>query len=110
MDVNGYIRIVDRIKDLILVSGFNVYPNEVEAAAALHPGILEAACVGVPDEKSGEAIKLFVVKRLPELTEEDVRDHCKLYLTSYKVPKHIHFLETLPKSPVGKILRKELRH
>ncbi len=109
MDALGYIRIVDRIKDMVLVSGFNVYPNEVEAAAAMHPGVLESACVGVPDEKSGEAVKLFIVKRVPELTEEQVRAHCKLYLTGYKVPKHIEFLATLPKSSVGKILRKQLR-
>ncbi|MES2265067.1 MAG: AMP-binding protein [Pseudomonadota bacterium] len=109
MDADGYIRIVDRIKDMILVSGFNVYPNEVESAAALHPGILEVACVGVPDAKSGEAVKLFVVKRGGQLTEEEVREHCKSYLTAYKVPKHVQFLDALPKTPVGKILRKELR-
>jgi len=109
MDANGYIRIVDRIKDMILVSGFNVYPTEIEAAAALHPGVLEVACVGVPDDRSGEAVKVFIVKRDPGLTEEDVRNHCRQNLTGYKVPRHIEFRDVLPKSPVGKILRKELR-
>ncbi|NRR31946.1 AMP-binding protein [Oxalobacteraceae bacterium] len=109
MDGKGIIRIVDRIKDMILVSGFNVYPNEVEAAAALHPGILEAACIGVQDAKSGEAVKLYVVRRDGQLLEEEVRQHCKAYLTAYKVPKYVEFLDALPKSPVGKILRKQLR-
>ena len=109
MDEKGYFRIVDRKKDMILVSGFNVYPNEIESIVALHPGVLECACIGVPDEKSGEAVKVFVVKKDPALSIESLREHCKQSLTGYKVPKHFEFLNALPKSPVGKILRKELR-
>lgn len=109
MDDKGYLRIVDRKKDMILVSGFNVYPNEIEAAVALHPGVIECACIGVPDEKSGEAVKLFVVRRDTTLTAEELNRHCKQYLTGYKVPKHYEFRDALPKSPIGKILRKELR-
>ena len=109
MDENGYFRIVDRKKDMILVSGFNVFPNEIEAVLALHPDVLEAAVVGVPDEKSGEAVKAFVVKKNPTLTEAALREHCKQHLTGYKVPRHVEFLDELPKSNVGKILRKELR-
>jgi long-chain acyl-CoA synthetase len=106
----GYLKIVDRKKDLIIVSGFNVYPNEVEAVAAACPGVAECACVGSPDEKTGEAVKLFVV-RAPgaALTEADVIAHCRRELTAYKVPKQVRFLEALPKSAVGKILRKDLR-
>ncbi len=109
MDENGYFKIVDRKKDMILVSGFNVYPNEIEDAACLHEDIIEAAAIGVPDEKSGEVVKLFVVSKNPDLTEKDVRAHCKLHLTGYKVPRHVEFREELPKSNVGKILRKDLR-
>jgi long-chain acyl-CoA synthetase len=94
---------------MILVSGFNVYPNEIEAVFALHPGVLEAACIGVPDAKSGEAVKVFVVKKDPGLTVEALREHCKQNLTGYKVPKLIEFRDSLPKSNVGKILRRELR-
>ncbi len=109
MDADGYIKIVDRKKDMILVSGFNVYPNEIEEVAVGHPGILEAAAVAVPDANSGEAVKLFVVKRDPALTEQDVRDHCAKNLTNYKRPKIIEFRADLPKTNVGKILRRELR-
>ncbi|MES1929633.1 AMP-dependent synthetase and ligase [Salinisphaera dokdonensis CL-ES53] len=108
-DDHGLFYIVDRKKDMILVSGFNVYPNEIEDVVAGHPDILEAAAVGVPDEKSGEAVKLFVVKKNPGLTAETVREYCRENLTAYKVPKHYEFIEEVPKSNVGKILRKELR-
>jgi len=109
MDEKGYLRIVDRKKDMILVSGFNVYPNEIEAVAALHPGVLEAAAVGVPDARSGEAVKLFVVKKDPGLTAEALIAHCRENLTGYKVPKLVEFRSELPKTNVGKILRRALR-
>lgn len=109
MDESGYIRIVDRKKDMVLVSGFNVYPNEIEEVAVSHPGILEAAAIGVPDEHSTEAIKLFVVKSDASLTEADVKAWCAKNLTNYKRPKHIEFRDELPKTNVGKILRRELR-
>ena len=109
MDERGYVTIVDRKKDMILVSGFNVYPNEVEAVVSGHPGVLECAVVGVPDEKTGEAVKLFVVKRDPALTERELHDYCAQNLTGYKKPKHIEFRSDLPKTNVGKILRRELR-
>ena len=109
MDQKGYFKIVDRKKDMILVSGFNVYPNEIENVVALHPGVMEVACIGVPDAKTGEAVKVFVVKKDPNLTVEILREHCKQNLTGYKVPKLIEFRDSLPKSPVGKILRRELR-
>ena len=109
MDDKGFIRIVDRKKDMILVSGFNVYPNEVEQVVALHPGVLECAAIGVPDEHSGEVVKLFVVKKDPALTEQDVLEHCKRELTGYKRPKYVEFRAELPKTNVGKILRRALR-
>ena len=109
MDAEGRTKIVDRKKDMILVSGFNVYPNEVEEVAASHPGIVEAAAVGVTDEKSGEAVKLFVVKRDPALTEDAIKAHCRENLTAYKCPRQIEFRDELPKTNVGKILRRELR-
>ncbi|MDC8015089.1 long-chain-fatty-acid--CoA ligase [Tahibacter soli] len=109
MDEKGYCYIVDRKKDMILVSGFNVYPNEVEDVVALHPGVLEVAAIGVPDEKSGEAVKIFVVRKDPKLTEADLRAHCKENLTGYKLPRYIEFRDSLPKSNVGKIIRRELR-
>jgi long-chain acyl-CoA synthetase len=109
MDEKGFVRIVDRKKDMILVSGFNVYPNEIEAVVAMHPGVLEVAAVGVPDEKSGEAVKIFVVKKDPNLTAEALIAHCKENLTGYKVPKLVEFRTELPKTNVGKILRRALR-
>jgi len=109
MDERGYTKIVDRKKDMILVSGFNVYPNEVEDVVASHPGVLEVACVGVPDTNSGEAVKLYVVKRDAALTADQLTAYCKEQLTGYKRPKFIEFRETLPKTNVGKILRRELR-
>jgi long-chain acyl-CoA synthetase len=109
MDERGYTRIVDRKKDMVLVSGFNVYPNEVEGVVASHPGVLEVACVGVPDQNSGEAVKLYVVKKDPNLTAEALMAYCKENLTGYKRPKHIEFRDSLPKTNVGKILRRELR-
>jgi long-chain acyl-CoA synthetase len=109
MDERGFFRIVDRKKDMILVSGFNVYPNEVEDVVASLPGVLECAVIGIPDERSGEAVKLVVVKKDPALTEADVREHCKQNLTGYKLPRVIEFRADLPKTPVGKVLRRELR-
>ncbi len=109
MDATGFVRIVDRKKDMILVSGFNVYPNEVEDVVALHPGVLEVAAIGVPDEKSGEAVKIFVVKKDPALTAEALIAHCRENLTGYKVPHRVEFRTDLPKTNVGKILRRELR-
>ena len=109
MDERGYTKIVDRKKDMILVSGFNVYPTELENVISLCPGVVECAAIGVPDEKQGEAIKVFVVKSDPTLTEEAVAGHCRQNLTGYKVPKYIEFRDDLPKSNVGKILRRELR-
>jgi long-chain acyl-CoA synthetase len=109
VDERGYFKIVDRKKDMVLVSGFNVYPNEVEDVVANCPGVLECAVVGVPDEKSGEAVKLVIVKKSPDLTEEQVRAYCKANLTGYKQPRVIEFRTELPKTPVGKILRRELR-
>ncbi len=109
MDERGFFKIVDRKKDMVLVSGFNVYPNEVEDVVAGLPGVLECAVVGIPDEKMGEAVKLVIVKKSPDLTEQQVRDYCKKNLTGYKQPKVIEFRDELPKTPVGKILRRELR-
>jgi len=109
IDDDGYIRIVDRKKDMILVSGFNVYPNEVEDVIAGHPDVLEAAAVGVADEESGEAIKLFVVSKNDQLSVEDVRKWCKKDLTGYKVPRYVEFRDELPKTNVGKVLRRQLR-
>ncbi|MCH6581467.1 MAG: long-chain-fatty-acid--CoA ligase [Proteobacteria bacterium] len=109
MDEKGYVYIEDRKKDMILVSGFNVYPNEIENVAVAHDGILEAAAIGIPDARSGEAVKLFVVKRDPELTAERVLEHCRNNLAGYKVPKRVEFRDELPKTNVGKILRRALR-
>ena len=109
MDAKGYCYIVDRKKDMILVSGFNVYPNEIEDVVASCPGVLEVAAVGVPDEKSGEAVKVVVVKKDPNLTAETIKAHCRANLTGYKLPKIIEFRDSLPKTNVGKILRRELR-
>jgi long-chain acyl-CoA synthetase len=109
MDEDGYVFIEDRKKDMILVSGFNVYPNEVEGVVAAHPGVLEAAAVAQPDERAGEVVALFVVKKDPALTEEALIEHCRKELTGYKVPKRIYFRDELPKTNVGKILRRELK-
>jgi len=109
VDETGYVYLVDRKKDMILVSGFNVYPNEVEDVAALHPGVREVAAVGVPDERSGEAVKLFVIRKDPALDAETLIAHCRSQLTGYKVPRHIEFRDDLPRTNVGKILRRELR-
>ena len=105
----GYYYLLDRRKDMILVSGFNVFPNEIEDVVAMHPGVLEAAAVGIPDDKTGEAIKLVVVKKDPALSADDLRAHCRTQLTGYKQPRLIEFRDSLPKTPVGKILRRELR-
>ncbi|MCB0590757.1 MAG: AMP-binding protein, partial [Saprospiraceae bacterium] len=110
MEADGYFRIVDRKKDMILVSGFNVYPNEIEEVAVSFPKVLEAAAVGVPDEKSGEHVKLFVVKKDSSLTAEELLEYMKKNLTQYKHPKEIEFRDDLPKTNVGKILRRELRN
>ena len=109
LDKDGFLEIVDRKKDMILVSGFNVYPNEIEDVVSLHPDIIEAACVSVPDKKTGEGVKLFVVKGNQGLTEKEIIAHCKENLTAYKVPKQIEFIDELPKTNVGKVLRRALR-
>jgi len=109
MDEKGFVRIVDRKKDMILVSGFNVYPNEIEQVVVMHPGVLECAAIGVPDANAGEVPKLFVVKKDPSLTEADIRKHCEANLTGYKRPRYIEFRKELPKTNVGKILRRALR-
>jgi len=109
VDDRGYFRIVDRKKDMILVSGFNVYPNEIEDLISAMPGVLECAAFGVPDAKAGEAVKLVVVKKDPSLSEADIRQFCEANLTGYKRPRSIEFREQLPKSTIGKILRRELR-
>jgi long-chain acyl-CoA synthetase len=109
-DAQGFLKIVDRKKDMILVSGFNVFPNEIEAVATACPGVAECACIGVPDEKTGEAVKLYVV-RAPgaTLTADEVDAFCRKEMTAYKVPKFVEFIDALPKSTVGKILRRSLR-
>ena len=109
MQPDGFIRICDRVKDMILVSGFNVYPNEVESVVYTHPDVVECAVVGVPDEKSGEAVKLFVVSSNPALDESSLRSYCREQLTAYKVPRFVEFRQELPKSNIGKVLRRELR-
>ncbi|WP_028445569.1 long-chain-fatty-acid--CoA ligase [Chitinimonas koreensis] len=106
---DGFVKLVDRKKDMVLVSGFNVYPNEVEDVVAMHPGVLEVACIGVPDDKSGEVVKIFVVKKDAGLTEASVIEHCKKNLTGYKIPRFVEFRTELPKTNVGKILRRALR-
>ncbi|MBE0627647.1 MAG: AMP-binding protein [Burkholderiales bacterium] len=110
INAKGYVTITDRKKDMILVSGFNVYPNEIESVVAMHPGVLECAAVGVPDDKSGEAVKVVIVKKDPNLSKEAVIAHCKRELTGYKIPKYVEFRDSLPKTPIGKILRRELRN
>ena len=109
MGDDGFVSIVDRLKDMVLVSGFNVYPNEIEDVVYSHPDIIECAVVGVPDAKIGEAVKLFAVSTNPDLTEQALVIFCREQLTAYKVPRLIQFADDLPKSPVGKILRRELR-
>jgi long-chain acyl-CoA synthetase len=109
IDTQGFIHIVDRKKDMIIVSGFNVYPNEVEAEIAKMPGVLESVCIGIADEKTGEAVKVFAVKTSNEITEQDIISFCRQNLTAYKVPKVVSFIEQIPKSSVGKLLRRELR-
>jgi len=109
MDQQGFLKIVDRIKDMILVSGFNVYPNEIEDVVMLHPGVREVAAIGKPSQSSGESVKIFVVKKTPQLTEKILIQHCRENLTAYKIPREVEFLADLPKSNVGKILRRELR-
>src|SRR5690606_21085773 len=105
----GYVFILDRKKDMILVSGFNVYPNEIEAVAMEHPDVLEAAAIGIPDEHSGEVVKLFVIRKNDRLTEEELIKHCRNKLTGYKAPKYVEFRKDLPRSNVGKILRRMLK-
>jgi len=109
VDPAGYIFLVDRKKDMILVSGFNVYPNEVEEAVATHPGVMDVAAIGVADEKSGEAVKIFVVRKDKNLTEAALIEHCRTVLTGYKVPRHVEFRDDLPRTNVGKILRRALK-
>jgi long-chain acyl-CoA synthetase len=109
MDQDGFFKIVDRKKDMILVSGFNVYPNEIEDVLARHPQILEVAAIGIEDDHSGEVVKVFVVKKDPSLTDKDVIAFAKDSLTNYKVPKHVEFINELPKTNVGKVLRRALR-
>ena len=109
MDETGHVRIVDRKKDMITVSGFKVYPNEVEAVVSSHPGVLECAAIGIPDERSGELVKLFVVRKDPQLSDTELLAYCRTQLTQYKVPKSVEFRQDLPKTNVGKILRRQLR-
>jgi len=109
LDARGCVTITDRKKDMILVSGFNVYPNEIEGVVATHPGVLECGAVGVPDDKSGEAVKVVIVRKDSSLTKEAVIEHCKTHLTGYKRPRHVEFRDVLPKSPIGKVLRRDLR-
>ena len=109
LDAEGYVTITDRKKDMILVSGFNVYPNEIESVIATHPGVLECGAVGVPDDKSGEAVKVVIVRKDPNLTKEAVIEYCKTRLTGYKLPRYVEFHDALPKTSIGKILRRELR-
>ncbi|HRE19225.1 MAG TPA: AMP-binding protein, partial [Rhodocyclaceae bacterium] len=109
VDPAGYVFLVDRKKDMILVSGFNVYPNEVEEAVATHPGVMDVAAIGIADEKSGEAVKIFVVRKDKNLTEAALIEHCRTVLTGYKVPRHVEFRDDLPRTNVGKILRRALK-
>jgi long-chain acyl-CoA synthetase len=109
MDSEGFVRIVDRKKDMIIVSGFNVYPNEIESVIAEHSGVLEVGVFGVPDDQTGEAVKAIIVKKDPELTESSLQNYCSEYMTRYKRPKYMEFAAELPKTNVGKILRRQLR-
>jgi long-chain acyl-CoA synthetase len=110
MTLEGYVKIVDRKKDMILVSGFNVYPNEVEDVIAMMPGVLEVCAVALPDEHSGEVVRVAIVRRDPSLTTEQVIEHCRKELTAYKVPKVVEFWKELPKTNVGKVLRREVKN
>jgi long-chain acyl-CoA synthetase len=109
MDPDGFFKIIDRKKEMINVSGFNVYPNEVEEVISSHPKVLEVGAIGIPDEKSGEAVKIFVVKKDPSLDEQELQEYCRENLTAYKRPRHIVFRQELPKSNVGKIMRRLLK-
>ena len=109
VDERGYVYIVDRKKDMIIVSGFNVYPNEIEDVVMSHPGVHEVGAVGVPDEKSGEAVKIVVVRKDESLTDVELIAYCRQFLTGYKTPRHVEFRQSLPRTPIGKILRRELR-
>jgi long-chain acyl-CoA synthetase len=109
LDARGFITLTDRKKEIILVSGFNVYPNEIEGVVATHPGVLECGVVGVPDAKTGEAVMVVIVRKDPDLTRESVIEHCRARLTGYKIPRHVEFRDALPKSTIGKVLRRELR-
>ena len=109
IDDRGYVYIVDRKKDMIIVSGFNVYPNEIEDVVMMHPGVREVGAVGVPDAKSGEAVKIVVARKDASLSAEELIAHCRKHLTGYKMPRHVEFRETLPRTPIGKILRRELK-
>jgi long-chain acyl-CoA synthetase len=109
MNPGGYVTLTDRKKEMILVSGFNVYPNEIESVVMMLPGVLECGVVGVTDERTGEAVKVVIVRSDPGLTGEVVIAHCRTQLTAYKVPRHVEFRDALPKTPIGKVLRRELR-
>ena len=109
IDERGFVYIVDRQKDMIIVSGFNVYPNEIEDVVMTHPCVHEVGAVGVPDVKSGEAVKIVVVRKDESLTDAELIAHCRQYLTGYKTPRHVEFRDTLPRTPIGKILRRDLR-
>jgi long-chain acyl-CoA synthetase len=109
MNADGYVTITDRKKDMIVVSGFKVFPNEIETIVAMHEGVLECGVVGVRDERSGEAVKVVIVRKDMQLTKEAIIEHCRVQLTAYKVPRHVEFRDSLPKSPIGKVLRRELR-
>jgi long-chain acyl-CoA synthetase len=109
VDAKGFVFLVDRKKDMILVSGFNVYPNEVEEVVASHPGVREVAAIGIPDPRCGEAVKIFVVRKDPDLTADAIITYCRTQLTSYKVPHHVEFRDDLPKTNVGKVLRRALK-
>jgi long-chain acyl-CoA synthetase len=109
IDKEGFVRIVDRKKDMIVVSGFKVFPNEIEDVVSLHPGVLEVGAVGLADSTSGEAVKIVVVRRDPSLTVEDLIAHCRKHLTGYKVPRYVEFQQEIAKTNIGKILRRSLR-
>jgi long-chain acyl-CoA synthetase len=109
IDDRGFIRLTDRKKDMIVASGFKIWPNEIEEVVALHPGVLDVGAVGVPDPRSGEAVKIVVVRKDPEVTAEMLIEHCRKYLTGYKIPRYVEFRQSLPRSNIGKVLRRSLR-